>query len=191
MSYGAIPIAKTSLGAFAFGSVHGWGVCMSPYLNGNGSGSSCGSGSGAAAGVFPFALSEETGGSIAGPSASSFVSGYLSSYGVLSRAGADLRTIEFDHLGWHSRYVSDYGILLNYARTGVDPLDGDTVKFKFEDPAKVDPKSLNALVIGKGAMSSYGVTGHKWESERLTLVKEALKQAGVGVTEVSAAEAKD
>ena len=99
MKYGAIPIAKTALGAFANGAVHGWGVCLSPYLNGQGSGSSCGSGSGAAAGIFPFALSEETAGSISGPAASSFISGYLSSYGVLSRAGADLRAIEFDHLG--------------------------------------------------------------------------------------------
>lgn len=67
---------------------------MSPYLNGQGSGSSCGSASGAAAGIFPFALSEETGGSIVNPSAASFVSGFLSSYGVLSRAGADLRSRE-------------------------------------------------------------------------------------------------
>lgn len=36
MSYGAIPIAKTVLGTFASGSVHGWGNCMSPYLNGQG-----------------------------------------------------------------------------------------------------------------------------------------------------------
>ena len=58
--YGAIPIAKTVLGAFAWGAIHGWGVCLSPYLNGQGCGSSCGSGSGAAAGIFPFAVSEET-----------------------------------------------------------------------------------------------------------------------------------
>ena len=39
MKYGAIPIAKTMLGAFAWGPVHGWGMCLSPYLNGQGCGS--------------------------------------------------------------------------------------------------------------------------------------------------------
>ena len=54
---GAIPFAKTVLTSFAtLSSPSGWGVCLSPYLNGDGCGSSCGSGSGAAAGVFPFAV---------------------------------------------------------------------------------------------------------------------------------------
>ena len=92
--------------------------------------------------------------------------------------------------GWHSRYVSDYGILLNYARTGVDPLDGDTIQFKFEDPAKINPKTLNVLLIGKGGFNSFGVTGHKWESERLALVRQALEEAGVNVVEKTADEAK-
>ena len=187
IKHGAIPIAKTTLGAFAFGAVHGWGVCLSPYLNGGGSGSSCGSGSGAAAGVFPFALSEETGGSIAGPSAASFISGYLSSYGVFSRAGADLRAIEYDHLGFHSRYISDYGIIVNYLRTGIDPLDGDTVAFSFEDPAKIDPSTLKVLVVGDGAKSSFGITGHRW-SERYPLIVDALESAGVSVDVKSADE---
>ena len=187
IKHGAIPIAKASLGAFANGALHGWGVCLSPYLNGQGSGSSCGSGSGASAGVFPFALSEETGGSIAGPSAASFISGYLSSYGVFSRAGADLRAIEYDHLGFHSRYISDYGIIVNYLRTGVDPLDGDTVEFSFEDPAKIDPSTLKVLVVGEGAKSSYGVTGHRW-NERYPLIVEALESAGVSVDVKSADE---
>lgn len=51
MKYGAIPIAKTNLGTYASGSVHGHGECMSPYLTGGGGGSSCGSGSGAALGA--------------------------------------------------------------------------------------------------------------------------------------------
>ena len=187
IKHGAIPIAKTTLGAFAFGAVHGWGVCLSPYLNGGGSGSSCGSGSGASAGIFPFALSEETGGSIASPSAASFISGYLSSYGVFSRAGADLRAIEYDHLGFHSRYISDYGIIVNYLRTGVDPLDGDTVAFSFEDPAKIDPSTLKVLVVGDGAKSSFGITGHRW-SERYPLIVDALESAGVSVDVKSADE---
>lgn len=75
-------------------------------------------------------------------------------------------------------------------RSGVDPLDGDTVAFKFEDPAKIDPTALSVLVVGEGAFSSFGVTGFKWESERLRLVVAALEAAGVAVTVKSAAEAR-
>ena len=101
MDVGAVPIAKATLGAFAIsGSVTGWGVCLSPYLNGHGSGSSCGSGAGAAAGAFPFALSEETGGSIAGPSAASLISGYLSRYARVRCGGRG------DSLTTHSLCVS-------------------------------------------------------------------------------------
>lgn len=67
LAAGAIPIAKMQLGTFAWSSANGWGECMSPYLNGPGCGSSCGSGSGAALGALPFAVSEETSGSIACP----------------------------------------------------------------------------------------------------------------------------
>lgn len=190
MSYGAIPIAKTVLGSFAWGSIHGWGACMSPYLNGQGCGSSCGSGSGAAAGIFPFAVSEETWGSIACPASFSFISGYLPSYGVTSRTGAGLLSMEFDHIGFHSRYISDYGVILNYMRTGEDPKDGDSVAFEFEDPAKIDPSSLSVLIVGEGASCSYGdMTCHKWD-ERYPLIKDALEAAGVSVDVKTAAEAK-
>ena len=45
-------------------------------------------------------------------------------------------------------------------------------------------------MIGKGAFNSYGVTGHKWESERLALVRQALEEAGVNIVEKTADEAK-
>ena len=81
---------------------------------------------------------------------------YLSSYGVLSRAGAGLLSTEFDHLGFHSRYISDYGLILNWMRTGRDPLDGDSLAFAFEDPDAIDPSTLRVLVVGEGAEGSYG-----------------------------------
>lgn len=113
MSYGAIPIAKTVLGTFASGSVHGWGDCMSPFLNGEGGGSSCGSGSGAALRAFPFAVSEETFGSVASPAHANLVSGHISSYGTIARTGAGLLAAEMDHLGFHTRYLSDFGVVFN------------------------------------------------------------------------------
>lgn len=100
---------------------------MSPYLNGAGGGSSCGSGSGAALGALPFAISEETSGSIASPAFANLISGHIGSYGTISRTGAGLLCSETDHLGFHSRYLSDFGVIMNFARTGADPMDGDSL----------------------------------------------------------------
>mmetsp|Transcript_17725 Transcript_17725/g.33617 ORF Transcript_17725/g.33617 Transcript_17725/m.33617 type:complete len:293 (-) Transcript_17725:1395-2273(-) len=143
----AIPIAKMVLGTFALGSGWSHGMCMSPYLNGNGGGSSCGSGSGAALGALPFAISEETSGSIASPSYANLISGHISSYGTFSRAGAALLCSETDHLGFHSRYLSDFGVIFNYARTGLDPLDGDSVAIPNIDPDQVDLTTLRVMMI--------------------------------------------
>jgi hypothetical protein len=195
MKSGAIPIAKTMLGTFASGSANGWGECMSPYLNGGGCGSSCGSGGGASLGAFPFAISEETSGSIACPSSASLISGHIGSFGSFSRTGAGLLCSETDHLGFHSRYLSDFGVIFNYARTGKDPLDGDTVAQDFVNPADVDLTELKVMIIdGKGewvlnttsgswywnevVSQSYSKTAWHWP-ERVAKIKEKLDAAGV------------
>lgn len=195
MSVGAIPIAKMQLGTYAWSSANAWGEAMSPYLNGPGCGSSAGSASGAALGALPFAVSEETSGSIACPASASLISGHIGSYGSLSRAGAGLLCSETDHLGFHSRYLSDYGIIFNYARTGDDPLDGDSVAQEFINPDEVDPSTLRVMIIeGEGewvydeedddwnwnnvVRQSYGKTAWHWP-ERVTNIKSRLSAANV------------
>jgi Asp-tRNA(Asn)/Glu-tRNA(Gln) amidotransferase A subunit family amidase len=193
MKYGAIPIAKTMLGTFASGSGNSWGTCMSPYLNGPGGGSSCGSGSGAAYGAFPFAVSEETNGSVASPAAANLISGHITSYGLVSRGGAGLLTHEQDHLGFHSRYLSDFGVILNYFRTGKDPLDGDSLDVKYVNPAKVDVTKLRVMIVAgegryttnvsssyTGKIQAYGKSGWHWP-ERVEKMKARLLAAGVTV----------
>lgn len=159
---GAIPIAKMLLGSFASGSGHGWGVCMSPYLNGNGGGSSCGPGSGAALGALPFAVSEETSGSIASPTYANLISGHIGSYGSISRAGAGLLCSETDHLGFHSRYLSDFGLIFNYMRTGADPLDGDALDIEMINPADVDVSQLRVLMIDGAGRWVYDEENDEW-----------------------------
>ena len=94
---------------------------MSPYLTGNGGGSSCGSGSGAALGALPFAISEETWGSIVSPCRENHVSGHLTSYGVFSRGGASILSPTMDHFGFHSRWIKDYGVQLVGGCCGLGP----------------------------------------------------------------------
>jgi Asp-tRNA(Asn)/Glu-tRNA(Gln) amidotransferase A subunit family amidase len=205
MQAGAIPIAKMQLGTFAWSSANGWGECMSPYLNGPGCGSSCGSGSGAALGALPFAVSEETSGSIACPASASLISGHIGSYGAFSRAGAGLLCAETDHLGFHSRYLSDYGVIFNYARTGHDPLDGDSVAHDFVNPASVDVTQLRVMIVeGEGAWEydaetgsyswndvvrqSYDKTAWHWP-HRVANIKAALDAAGVSYDSFTSDEA--
>jgi hypothetical protein len=207
MDAGSIPIGKMQLGTFAWSSANAWGECMSPYLNGPGCGSSCGSASGAALGALPFSVSEETSGSIACPSSASLISGHIGSYGSLSRAGAGLLCSETDHLGFHSRYLSDYGVIFNYARTGVDPLDGDSVAQEFVNPADVDLTTLRVMIIDSvgtwiydeeeeswtwdnGISNSYGKTGWHW-AERVAAIKEKLDAAGVPYDTFSMDEARN
>lgn len=178
---------------------------MSPYLNGPGCGSSCGSGSGAALGALPFAISEETSGSIACPASASLISGHIGSYGSLSRTGAGLLCSETDHIGFHSRYLSDFGVIFNYARTGDDPLDGDSVAQEFMNPAQVDPSTMKVMIIeGNGeweydeatgsyswnnvVRQSYGKTAWHWE-ERVAAIKEKLTAAGVAYDSFSLEDA--
>lgn len=205
MSYGAIPIAKTVLGTFASGSVHGWGDCMSPYLNGEGGGSSCGSGSGAALRAFPFAVSEETYGSVASPAHANLVSGHISSYGTISRTGAGLLSAEMDHLGFHTRYLSDFGVVFNYMRTGADEGDGDAVDIPYMNPSEVNVTDLNVLIIvGEGEWvqdeegdwdwndvidNGRGKNGWNWGLRSQRII-ERLEAAGVSYTAVTKEEAE-
>jgi len=194
MKHGAIPIAKMMMGAWANGPVSGWGECMSPYLSGHGGGSSCGSGSGAALGALPFAVSQETWGSIVSPVRENHISGHLASYGVFSRAGATILSPVMDHFGFHSRWIKDYAMILNYGRTGKDPNDADSMDFTFVDPASVDKSKLKVLVVigdGKAEWDSKWRTwrwnekvplsakaGMHWKA-RMELVMEALDAAGI------------
>jgi len=175
---------------------------MSPYLNGPGGGSSCGSGSGAAYGALPFAVSEETSGSIASPAAANLVSGHISSYGLMSRAGSELLCHEMDHLGFHSRYLSDFGAIMNFLRTGKDPLDGDSMDIPFVDPAKINVTELRVLIVGgEGKYIKNSAGAWVWDNgkanakqawkwpQRVAAMKAKLEAKGVTVDVLSTAEA--
>lgn len=163
-------------------------------MNGDGGGSSCGSGSGAALGALPFAISEETLGSISSPAHSNLISGHIGSYGTISRAGAGLLCSETDHLGFHSRYLSDFGAIFNYVRTGSDPEDGDATDFEYINPYEMDVTQLRVMIIegsgnwvqdedGRwgwdgGALQSFSKSAWHWP-ERVERIKSRLDAAGV------------
>ena len=90
-------------------------------------GSSSGTGAAVAAGLVPFGIGSETGGSILGPSSYCGLSGIRPSYGRISRHGAMALCWTLDKLGPMCHSADDCGLALQ-ALSGFDPLDRTTLR---------------------------------------------------------------
>ena len=99
-------------------------------------GSSSGSGATVAAGVVPFAIGSETGGSILSPSSYCGLSGLRPTYGRVSRHGAMALCWTLDKLGPMCRTADDCGVVLQ-AMSGFDPSDRSTLTDTYQyEPAR-------------------------------------------------------
>jgi len=138
------------------------------------------------------------------------ISGHIPSYGGTSRGGAGLLSSETDHIGFHTRHLKDFSLLYNYMRTGIDPLDGDTVAIEMKNPAQMDLSTIKVLIVegdfawaynnetgswgyapGSVPASYGGLSAWKWP-ERVERIKGALSAAGIpyetkNMTEMAAA----
>jgi Asp-tRNA(Asn)/Glu-tRNA(Gln) amidotransferase A subunit family amidase len=142
---GAVLIAKTTLGALAYGDIWFGGRTNNPWdLEQGSSGSSAGSASGTAAGLFPFAIGTETLGSIVSPSTRNGVTGLRPSYGRVSRHGAMALSWTMDKIGPITRSVEDAAIVFNVIQ-GPDGIDQTLIDQPFNYNATSD---LSALRIG-------------------------------------------
>ncbi|MBD8524619.1 amidase [Pseudomarimonas arenosa] len=114
---GAVLIAKSSVGALAWGDVWYGGKTRTPWNPEQGtSGSSAGSAAGVAAGFFPFAIGTETWGSIVSPSLKSGVTGLRPTFGRVSRSGAMALAWSMDKVGPICRYAEDCAMVLDAIR---------------------------------------------------------------------------
>lgn len=105
---GAVLIAKTSLGALAYGDLWFDQRTRNPWnLEQGSSGSSAGSASGVAAGLFAFALGTETYGSIVSPSMRCGTTGLRPTFGRVPRSGAMALCWSLDKVGPICRSVQD------------------------------------------------------------------------------------
>jgi Asp-tRNA(Asn)/Glu-tRNA(Gln) amidotransferase A subunit family amidase len=143
---GAVLIAKTSLGALAYGDIWHGGTTRNPWNRAEGSsGSSAGSGSGTAAGLFGFAIGTETLGSIVSPATRCGVAGLRPTFGRVSRAGAMALCWSLDKVGPMTRCVDDTALVLSV-------LNG----FDAADVASIDaPFGYDALVPVTGLRVGY------------------------------------
>lgn len=127
----AVLVGKTNLDQFAHGSsteTSAYGATKNPWDTSRiPGGSSGGSAAAVAAGLVPWALGTETGGSIRQPSSLCGVSGWKPTYGRVSRYGVIAMGSSLDSPGAHALSVLDLVGIANVI-SGHDPKDSTTTE---------------------------------------------------------------
>ena len=157
---GAILLGKLQTHEFAHGGPSfdlPWPPARNPWnLEHFTGGSSSGSGAALAAGFVPASLGSDTGGSIRGPASFCGITGFMPTYGLVSRAGVIPNSFTFDHCGPMARTVEDCAILLQ-AIAGYDPRDSGSIEQRIPDYAAALSGDIKGLRIG--------VLRHYWEED--------------------------
>ena len=157
---GAVLLGKLATHEFAHGGPSfdlPWPPARNPWnLAHFTGGSSSGSGAAIAAGLVPFALGSDTGGSIRGPASFCGLAGLMPTYGLVSRAGVIPNSFTFDHCGPMAWTVEDCAIVLQ-ALAGHDPLDAGSIPTRIPNY----PARLKGGVKGM----KIGVLRHYWEED--------------------------
>jgi Asp-tRNA(Asn)/Glu-tRNA(Gln) amidotransferase A subunit family amidase len=140
---GAILIAKTSMGALAWGDVWFGGTTKNPWDTDTGSsGSSAGSASAVSAGLMPFAIGTETLGSIVSPSTVCGTTGLRPTFGRVSRHGAMALSWTMDKIGPIARTAEDCAIVFSYLH-GPDGKDISVQDYPFNYSFEHDIRKIN------------------------------------------------
>lgn len=179
-SAGAVLVAKSTLGALAWGDVWFGGRTRNPWNPEQGSsGSSAGSAAAVSAGLVPFALGTETLGSIVSPSTRTGVTGLRPSFGRVSRHGAMALSWSMDKPGPICRRAEDCALVFDAIR-GPDGEDRTVVDRPFPYRPAVD---LSRLRIGYLEAAFEGDTSEAARLDRRTL--EVLREEGAELVPIS------
>jgi len=188
-STNAVLLGKNNMDEFGMGSStenSGFFTTRNPwnvdYVPG---GSSGGSAAAVAAGLAPFALGEDTGGSVRMPASFCGISGLKTTYGRVSRYGLIPLVSSFDTIGPMARSVYDVALVLETI-AGHDPKDSTSRVESVQSYSASLKKSENLSGLRIGIPKEYFVEGMDPEVD--ASLQAAIKQIeglGAEVVEVS------
>ncbi len=183
---GAVLIGKTNLDEFAMGSStenSAFGPTKNPYDKTRvAGGSSGGSAAAVAAGIVPFALGSDTGGSIRQPAAFCGVVGLKPTYGRVSRYGLIAMASSLDQIGPIAQDVATAADVLAII-AGRDEKDETTVE-KPKDFKRDFKKGARGLRIGL-VKEFFGQGLDSLVRQRVLEAAEGLKKEGAKISWVS------
>jgi len=182
---GAALLAKTNQDEFAMGSSNensAFGAVLNPWDRARvPGGSSGGSAAAVAAGLAPWALGTDTGGSIRQPAALCGIVGMKPTYGLVSRYGMIAFASSLDQAGPLTRDVADAALLLSQM-VGQDPCDATSLALP-EPIGAPSAESLSGVRLGVPSE----LTGEGVEAGVMEAFKHALDRAqelGAGIEDV-------
>jgi Asp-tRNA(Asn)/Glu-tRNA(Gln) amidotransferase A subunit family amidase len=168
---GAVLVAKTAVGALAYGDIWFGGTCRSPWNPERGSsGSSAGSAAGTAAGLWAFAIGTETLGSIVSPCLRCGTVGLRPTFGRVPRTGGMSLVWSMDKVGPIARSVSDTALVLAEIN-GFDASDPSSVDRPFHDDPGREARGLRIGYVRKSCEEDDRAPLHR-------AALEALRDAG-------------
>jgi len=182
-----VMLGKTNLDEFAHGSsteTSAYGPTKNPWdLSRIPGGSSGGSAAAVAAGLAPFALATETGGSIRQPASLCGVSGWKPTYGRTSRYGVISMTSSNDSIGTIARSVFDLALTAEIL-SGRDLKDSTTGDKAVPEYSKNLRTELKGIKIG--IPKEYFVEGMDADVQKKVIdAIEELRKLGAEIVDVS------
>nr|MDP8943472.1 Asp-tRNA(Asn)/Glu-tRNA(Gln) amidotransferase subunit GatA [Actinomycetota bacterium] len=183
---GAPMLAKTNMDEFAMGSSNensGYGPVRNPWDRGRvPGGSSGGSAAAVAAGLAPWAIGTDTGGSIRQPAALCGIVGLKPTYGAVSRYGMIAFASSLDQAGPLTRDVTDAALLFRHM-VGRDPCDATSLDLP-EEVRLPGAERLDGLRFGvPPELAQEGIEPGVREVFEATLRR--IEELGGGVEEVA------
>jgi len=184
---GMISLGKLNMDEFAMGSSteHSYfKTTKNPWnLNKVPGGSSGGSAAAVAAGMVPWALGSDTGGSIRQPAACCGIVGLKPTYGLVSRYGLVAYASSLDQIGTLTKDVEDTAILLNVI-AGHDEKDSTSANIEKQDYTRALKNDVKGMKIG--VPKEYFEEGINEEvKQAISNVIEKYKELGAIVEECS------